>query len=83
MTQKPAIEEIEIYTDFVKLDAFLKFAAAVETGGAAKGVIQEGLVEVNGQVCTMRGRKLRDGDKVSFNGGVLLVRQAVKAEKIK
>lgn len=83
MTQKPAIEEIEIHTDFVKLDAFLKFAAAVETGGAAKSVIQDGLVEVNGQVCTMRGKKLRDGDKVSFDGGVLLVRQAGKAEKIK
>ena len=58
---------IEIHTDFIRLDALLKYAAAVGTGGEAKTVIQEGLVAVNGEICTMRGRKLRAGDKVSFD----------------
>ena len=51
----------------------LKFAAAVETGGEAKLVIQEGDVTVNGEVCTMRGKKIRPGDVVSFNGQMLTV----------
>ncbi len=60
--------EIEITTEFIKLDALLKFAALVGTGGEAKYVIAEGLVEVNGEKCTMRGKKLREGDVVSFAG---------------
>ena len=60
--------EIEITTEFIKLDALLKFAALVGTGGEAKYVIAEGLVEVNGEKCTMRGKKLREGDVVSFGG---------------
>ena len=62
------MEKISIYTDFIKLDAFLKYAAAVGTGGEAKIVISEGMVEVNGEVCTMRGRKIYPGDRVSFQG---------------
>lgn len=62
------MEKIAINTDFIKLDAFLKFAAAVGTGGEAKLVISESMVEVNGEICTMRGKKLRPGDKVSFQG---------------
>ena len=46
----------------------LKFAAAVGTGGEAKFVISEGMVNVNGEVCTMRGKKLRAGDVVEFQG---------------
>lgn len=60
------MEKITIDTDFIKLDSLLKFAAAVGTGGEAKQAIAEGLVKVNGEVCTMRGKKLRDGDRVNF-----------------
>lgn len=60
--------DIEINTPFIKLSRFLKFANAVYTGGDAKGFIQDGAVSVNGRVCTMRGKKLYDGDVVSFNG---------------
>jgi ribosome-associated protein len=62
------MEKIAIDTEFIKLDSMLKYAAAVGTGGEAKYVIAEGMVEVNGEVCTMRGKKLRPGDKVSFQG---------------
>ena len=57
---------VTIKTEFIKLDAMLKYANAVETGGMAKEVIQEGEVKVNGEVCTMRGKKLYPGDKVEF-----------------
>ncbi len=60
------MEKISINTEFIKLDAMLKYAAAVGTGGEAKLVISEGMVEVNGEVCTMRGKKLHAGDKVKF-----------------
>lgn len=60
------MEKITITTDFIKLDSFLKLAALVGTGGEAKYVIGEGMVTVNGEVCTMRGKKLYNGDKVSF-----------------
>ena len=62
------METIEITTEYIKLQDLLKFAAAVQTGGEAKIVIQEGDVTVNGEVCTMRGRKLRTGDDVCFQG---------------
>lgn len=53
---------ISIDTEFIRLDALLKFAGAVDTGGQAKLVIQDGLVTVNGELCTMRGKKMRPGD---------------------
>lgn len=62
------MENIEITTEYIKLQDLLKFAAAVQTGGEAKVVIQEGGVTVNGEVCTMRGRKIRPGDDVCFAG---------------
>ena len=62
------MEKILIYTEFIKLDSFLKFASAVGTGGEAKLVISEGMVEVNGETCTMRGKKLYPGDRVDFQG---------------
>lgn len=69
VTKKPAhVEEIPITTEFIKLQDFLKFANAVESGGMAKNVIQDGEVQVNGEVCTMRGKKLRPGDTVTFMG---------------
>ena len=60
------MEKIQIDTEFIKLDSLLKFAALVGTGGEAKYVISEGLVEVNGKTCTQRGKKIRPGDKVKF-----------------
>lgn len=62
------METIIIETEFIRLDAFLKFAALVGTGGEAKLLIADGLVKVNGEVCTMRGKKLRPGDTITFNG---------------
>ena len=70
------MEKIGIITDFIKLDSFLKLAALVGTGGEAKYVIQEGMVTVNGEVCTMRGKKLYPGDKVSFAENLLEVEKA-------
>ncbi len=60
--------EIQITTEFIKLDALLKYASLVGTGGEAKYVVAEGLVGVNGETCTARGRKLREGDVVTFAG---------------
>lgn len=70
------METIAISTEFIKLDAFLKFAALVGTGGEAKLAIAEGLVKVNGEVCTMRGKKLRPGDTVEFDRFALQVIEA-------
>lgn len=56
------VEKISIETDFIKLDSLLKYAALVGTGGEAKYAISEGMVSVNGEVCTMRGKKMRPGD---------------------
>ena len=70
------MEKIEINTEFIKLEALLKYAALVGTGGEAKIVIAEGEVSVNGEVCTMRGKKVRAGDRVSFAGKELFVEQA-------
>lgn len=55
---------VNITTEYIKLDALLKFSGLADTGGEAKILIQEGRVFVNGAVCTMRGKKIRSGDKV-------------------
>ena len=68
--------EIEIYSDYIKLDAFLKFCGAVGTGGEAKLRIAAGEVKVNGDVCTQRGKKLRDGDRVTLGPEEFGVKQA-------
>ena len=65
--------EIQIHTEFIKLQDLLKFAGAVETGGDAKLIIQDGRVTVNGEVCTMRGKKLRPGDRAAIDGQLELV----------
>lgn len=59
---------VTIETEFIKLESALKLANVVPSGGQAKTLIQEGEAKVNGEVCTMRGKKLRPGDKVSFMG---------------
>lgn len=61
-------ERVKITGDFIKLDALLKFAALTGTGGEAKIRIAEGEVRVNGEICTMRGKKLRPGDTVTLDG---------------
>lgn len=67
------MNEIKITTEFIKLQDLLKFASVVSTGGEAKIRIQEGEVLVNGEVCTMRGKKLRPGDRFTFMGQSFLV----------
>lgn len=54
---------VAIETEYIKLDALLKFCGAAETGGQAKEIVQDGLVKLSdGSVCTMRGKKIRPGD---------------------
>ena len=65
--------EIKIHTEYIKLQDLLKFAGAVETGGDAKLIIQEGRVQVNGEVCTMRGKKMRPGDRCILDNELILV----------
>ena len=64
---------LQIHTDFIKLQDALKYSNAAETGGMAKAVIQEGEVKVNGEVCTMRGKKLYPGDKFTFMGCTYMI----------
>ena len=62
------METITIQTEFIKLDSFLKFCGACGTGGEAKLAIAEGSVQVNGEDCTPRGKKLFPGDTVTLDG---------------
>lgn len=64
---------VKIQTEWIKLDALLKFAGVTETGGEAKEAIQAGDVKVNGEICTMRGKKLRPGDIVELEDVELTV----------
>ena len=63
----------KITTEFIKLDSLLKYEGLVETGGDAKIRIQFGEVKVNGETCTMRGKKLRPGDRVELDGNTVLI----------
>lgn len=67
---------VAISTEYIKLQDALKFANAVYSGGEAKAVIQDGAVTVNAEVCTMRGKKLRPGDRFAFNGSEYLITDA-------
>ena len=62
------MEPISITTEYIRLDSLLKLTGAVDTGGQAKVLIQEGQVQVNGETCSMRGKKLFPGDTVSLLG---------------
>ena len=66
-------ETVPITTEYIKLQDLLKFSGTVETGGEAKTLIQEGQVRVNGEVCTLRGKKLRVGDVAELDGIRLVV----------
>ena len=68
------MEIVEIKTEYIKLDQLLKFAGLAETGGHAKVLIEEGLVFVNGEVCQMRGKKIRNGDKVKIEDNEIIIR---------
>lgn len=68
VTVKKKPDEIRITTEYIKLEAALKLAGIVETGGEAKERIQQGEALVNGEVCAMRGRKLHPGDTFCLNG---------------
>ncbi len=59
--------QVKIKTEFIKLDSLLKFAGLCDTGGFAKELVQQGAVKVNGEVCTMRGKKIRSGDVVEVD----------------
>ena len=74
--KKAAPLPLVISTEFIKLEAAMKFAALAETGGEAKERIQNGEVSVNGEICTMRGRKLRPGDVFSYGGQTMEIHGA-------
>ncbi len=61
------MEKIKISTEYIKLDQLLKFSGICETGSLAKEMISGGSVLVNGEICTMRGKKIRKGDIVTVN----------------
>ena len=60
--------KVEIHTDYIKLDALLKYAGAAETGGQGKEMVTSGEVQVNGELCRMRGKKIRRVDRVQIGG---------------
>lgn len=62
------MKQIKITTEFIKLDQLMKFADMVDSGGEAKMLIAQGLVLVNGEICTQRGKKICPGDEVEFDG---------------
>ncbi len=68
---------IFITTEFIKLENLLKLSGSMSTGGQAKIVIKEGLVKHNGEICTERGRKVREGDTVEFDGKIFEVSQSI------
>lgn len=65
---------VKIDTEFIKLDSLLKLSGVAPTGGAAKIFIQDGEVKVNGEVCLMRGKKIRPGDKVDIFSEIIEVK---------
>ena len=68
--KEPNSTPVTIHTEFIKLQDAMKFANAVYSGGEAKQVIIDGMVKVNGEICTMRGKKLYPGDTFAFMGGL-------------
>ena len=73
VTKKDPRIPVSIGTEFIKLESALKLANAVPSGGQAKILIQDGAVTVNGEVCTMRGKKLYPGDRFEFMGQQYLI----------
>ena len=73
VSEKSEPKDIAIRDEYIKLDSFLKYAGAVLSGGEAKELIQGGKVSVNGEVCTMRGKKMRPGDEAEIGGKIYRV----------
>ena len=71
--RKESAIPVAISTEYIKLESAMKLANIVPTGGSAKAEIQEGYVSVNGEVCTMRGKKLYPGDKFAFDGETFVI----------
>ena len=71
--KEPNMIRLVIGTEFIKLESAMKLANCIESGGMAKNVIQDGLVKANGEICTMRGKKLYPGDHFSFQGETYLI----------
>ena len=71
--KKDSAIPVVIGTEFIKLESAMKLANILPTGGAAKAEIQEGFVAVNGEICTMRGKKLYPGDKFTYEGQTYLI----------
>lgn len=70
------METITINTEFIKLDAFLKYVGACGSGGEAKTAVEAGRVKVGNQICQMRGKKLRPGDTVEYGSRKYMVAKA-------
>ena len=71
--KKETAVQVSISTEFIKLESAMKLANVIPSGGTAKLEIQDGNVLVNGEVCTMRGKKLYPGDKFTFDGITYLI----------
>ena len=71
--RKETAVQVSIATEFIKLESAMKLANVIPSGGTAKLEIQDGNVLVNGEVCTMRGKKLYPGDKFTFDGVTYLI----------
>ena len=71
--KKDADIPVVIGTEFIKLESAMKLANILPSGGAAKVEIQSGMVQVNGEVCTMRGKKLYPGDRFAYEGQSWLI----------
>lgn len=67
------IVPVKITTEFIKLDSLLKFSGMTETGGEAKEIVLQGLVRVNDEICTMRGKKVHPGDRVQVENYEIVV----------
>ena len=73
-------EKIAIKTEFIKLDQLLKFSGVADIGSEAKQMVLDGIDKVNGEVCTMRGKKIRPGDLVEITGEDIIIRLEVVGE---
>ena len=76
--RKESATPVAISTEYIKLESAMKLANIVPTGGSAKAEIQEGYVSVNGEVCTMRGKKLYPGDRFGFDGDTYVIKNAAE-----
>ena len=67
------METIKINEEFIRLDNLMKFSGLCNSGGTAKFLIQNGEVKLNGEICTMRGKKIRPGDKIEYQNRMIEV----------